>query len=222
MNRKEILHLGVASTFLCAACIIVADRYIALFAESLPDSVPTFFQRGTELLEIVFLWGISKYALGFLLFAAGVGMWIKKSWRKVGNLFLLISLSHMLSRLIAGILKNVFGRLRPFEILESGNWNSQFFEGGGSLPSGHTAHFWGLFLPLMIAFPRFRIPLMIIPIFISLARVVVNDHFFGDVLASLALSAFITYGIIKLFYSKETLHPYYLVNEIKAPENLQK
>ena len=49
-------------------------------------------------------------------------------------------------------------------------------------PSGHGAHFWGLFFPLAFLFPRYRIPFLIIPLFISVARVGVNDHWCSDVL----------------------------------------
>jgi len=43
------------------------------------------------------------------------------------------------------MLKEVFDRLRPFEVIAKENWDSQFFvSGGSSFPSGHAAHFWAL------------------------------------------------------------------------------
>jgi membrane-associated phospholipid phosphatase len=97
-------------------------------------------------------------------------------------------------------LKNVFQRLRPYEAIEAGDWDSKFFGGhGSSFPSGHSAHFWGLFFPLLFLFPRYRLPLLIIPVFISIARIGVNDHWCSDVIASAALAALMTLLFVWLF-----------------------
>jgi membrane-associated phospholipid phosphatase len=99
-----------------------------------------------------------------------------------------------------GALKNVFHRLRPFQVIQAGNWDWKFFgDQGSSFPSGHSAHFWGLFFPLLFLFPRYRLPLLIIPVFISIARVGVNDHWCSDVIASAAVAALLTLFFIWLF-----------------------
>jgi membrane-associated phospholipid phosphatase len=67
-----------------------------------------------------------------------------------------------------------------------------WFAGGNSFPSGHNAFFWGLFLPLIYCFPRLRIPLLLIPLFIALARIDENYHFLSDVLTAIAVAALIT------------------------------
>jgi membrane-associated phospholipid phosphatase len=118
-------------------------------------------------------------------------------------MLLFIGCAQFVTRIAAGTLKGVFERLRPFEVIEAGNWDWNFFGGhGSSFPSGHAAHFWGLFFPLAFLFPRYRIPFLIIPIFISVARVGVNDHWCSDVLASSAIAAAITLFFIWLFRMK--------------------
>ncbi len=68
-----------------------------------------------------------------------------------------------------------------------------WFAGGNSFPSGHNAFFWGLFLPLIYLFPRWRIPLLIVPLFIAFARIDENYHFLSDVLGAIAIAALVTW-----------------------------
>src|SRR5438045_7254340 len=115
-------------------------------------------------------------------------------------MLLFIGAPHVVTRLVAGVLKNVFHRLRPFEVIQAGNWDWKFFgDQGSSFPSGHSAHFWGLFFPLLFLFPRYRLPLLIVPVFISVARVGVNDHWCSDVIASAGLAALFTLAFIWVF-----------------------
>jgi len=89
-------------------------------------------------------------------------------------------------------LKDVFGRQRPYELFAHGDWSQAWFAGGNSFPSGHVSYFWGLFMPLMYLFPRWRVPLLLVPLFIALARIDTSFHFLSDVLASIALAALVT------------------------------
>jgi membrane-associated phospholipid phosphatase len=127
-------------------------------------------------------------------------LFISKASRSIAWILLFVGSVQLVTRLTAGVLKGVFERLRPFEVIQAGNWDWKFFSGhGNSFPSGHSAFFWGLFFPLAYLFPRYRLPLLIVPIFISVARPGVNDHWCSDVIASAGLAAFITLVFIWLF-----------------------
>jgi membrane-associated phospholipid phosphatase len=142
------------------------------------------------------------------MLGAGALLFIAKSTRPAAWMLLFIATTHLVTRVTAGTLKNVFTRLRPFEVIEAGNWDWNFFgERGSSFPSGHSAHFWGLFFPLAFLFPRYRWPLLLIPLFISVARVGVNDHWTSDVIASIAIAAILTLAFIWLFRMKEAHGP---------------
>jgi len=99
----------------------------------------------------------------------------------------------------SSMLKGVFGRLRPFQLLERGDWSHIWFAGGNSFPSGHVAFFGGLFLPLAYLYPKYRIPLLAVPVFIAFARVDENMHFLSDVLGSIALACIVTLIAAVLF-----------------------
>jgi len=97
------------------------------------------------------------------------------------------------------LFKAVFGRLRPYQLLERGDWSHIWFAGGNSFPSGHVAFFWGLFLPLAYLYPKYRIALLAVPVFIAFARIDENVHFLSDVLGSIALACIVTLIAAVLF-----------------------
>lgn len=103
--------------------------------------------------------------------------------------------------------KNAFGRLRPFQVLESGDWSHIWFAGGGSFPSGHGAFYFGLFLPLAaIARPLWlRAVLLAIPIYVVLARIDLARHFLSDVTASALIAAL--YALAASFVLRRWLAP---------------
>jgi membrane-associated phospholipid phosphatase len=139
------------------------------------------------------------------LLGAAALLFIARSTRHLGWILLFVGSTNLVTRLVGGVLKNVFNRLRPFEVIEAGNWDWHFFgDRGSSFPSGHSALFWSLFLPLVFLFPRYRLPLLIIPIFITIARVGVNDHWCSDVIASAGLAALVTFAFAEIFRMKTT------------------
>ncbi|WP_375378222.1 phosphatase PAP2 family protein [Hymenobacter cellulosilyticus] len=63
----------------------------------------------------------------------------------------------------------------------------------GSFPSTHTAVYWSLFLPLALAFPRHRLPLLVFPVLIGLGRLALDMHYLSDVLFSIWLVVLFTF-----------------------------
>ena len=175
--------------------IAFLDPSVARWVAQTPAWMLVAFRQGTTVLEVVFGFPVSKFALGFvLLIAAAVFM---RRRRPLALVLLYVGATHLTARLAAGMLKNVFGRERPFEALP--DYEGAFFVDGSSFPSGHAAHFWSLFFPLALLFPRYRLPLLVLPLFVSVARVAVGDHFLSDVIASAALSALVAWGFAYIF-----------------------
>ena len=90
------------------------------------------------------------------------------------------------------ILKNMIGRPRPKEILWNGTWpfdvtpfaSSSFM----SFPSGHTASTAAIATVLGMAFPAWRVPLVLMVAAVAVARVkTLTSHYAGDVVAGAAL-----------------------------------
>lgn len=200
MNKRQIAYSFLVALVLTLLSIFLFDQPIAAFVERVGGRQSVILQQGTHGLEVASGFPIARYFLTYLLLGASALWFISKSSRPIAWMLLFVACAQLGTRLTAGTLKGVFERLRPFEVIQAGNWDWKFFGGhGNSFPSGHAAHFWGLFFPLAFLFPRYRIPLLIIPLFISVARVGVNDHWCSDVIASAALAALITLAFIWLF-----------------------
>ena len=62
-----------------------------------------------------------------------------------------------------------------------------------SFPSSHTATYFSLCWPLALAFPRWRVPLLVLPGLIALGRLVLGMHYLSDVWFSLWLVVALTF-----------------------------
>ena len=200
MSRRLIVYCILVSLALTLLSIFLFDQPIAAFVQRTGGRSSFILLQGTSFLEVISRFPLAKYALTYALIGAGLILFAWKSTRSAAWMLLFIGCAQFVTRLTAGTLKGVFGRLRPFEVIQANNWDWKFFgDHGNSFPSGHGAHFWGLFFPLAFLFPRYRIPLLIIPVFISVARIGVNDHWCSDVIASIGIAAAITLLFIWLF-----------------------
>lgn len=198
MTNKTFAYLTISFLPVCLLCIFFIDQPLAFFIDSRLQGVQSFFNVLTGYAEIATGFPVSKYLPGFVFLAiAAIILLIDRGLLRA-KLFFFLALTFMFSRFAAGLLKNVFERTRPFDLVETGQFGRTFFiDGGSSFPSGHTAHFWGLFLPLIFLFPKYRIPLLIVPVTIGLGRIIVNDHYPSDVLASVYIAFFFTFALAK-------------------------
>jgi membrane-associated phospholipid phosphatase len=203
MNRRQLSYSVLIAVVLTLLGIFFFDQPIAAFVQHVGGRQSVILQEGTHWLEIVTGQTIDRYLLTYVLLGLAALLFISKTSRSIAWILLFVGAAQVATRLAGGVLKNVFERLRPFQVIEAGNWDWKFFSGhGSSFPSGHSAFFWGLFFPLAYLFPRYRLPLLIAPIFITIARPGVNDHWCSDVIASAGLAAFITLVFIWLFRMK--------------------
>jgi membrane-associated phospholipid phosphatase len=203
MNRRQLAYSVLVALVLTLLGIFFFDQPIAAFVQRVGGRQSMLLQGGTHWLEIGTGQSIDRYFLTYVLLGLGALLFISKASRPIALILLFVGTAQIATRLTAGVLKNVFERLRPFEVIQAGNWDWKFFSGhGNSFPSGHSAFFWGLFFPLAYRFPRYRLPLLIIPVFITIARPGVNDHWCSDVVASAGLAALITLVFTWLFRMK--------------------
>ncbi|MBI4909999.1 MAG: phosphatase PAP2 family protein [Acidobacteria bacterium] len=187
-----LLLCALTASLLCALSIVAIDGPLATALSSVSPDTRRAIQQGVGVIEVLFGFRVSSYLYGGLLIMAGLATFLMKRGSLAWAL-LFVGFSHVTARFAAGILKPPFSRLRPFEAVGGDGWHDVWFaSAGNSFPSGHAVHFWSLFFPLAILFPRHRIALVVLPVLISAARVVVNDHYLSDVLASAALAAVLT------------------------------
>jgi membrane-associated phospholipid phosphatase len=186
-ERRAIRALwttAICFALLAAAGLAGLDRVVA---EAVPAAGPASpWNRGVSLLDMLALRQVGDWLLPFALVLAALLLLVLRATRSIGFPLLYLGLVQLVSYAAADLSKPLLGRLRPSEAAAGGDiW----FAGGNSFPSGHTAFYAGLFLPLVVLFWRLAPLWALPPLFVAAARVMAHDHYLSDVSASLALAA---------------------------------
>jgi membrane-associated phospholipid phosphatase len=199
MTKRALACLAAIAAALALLSIFAFDRYIALAVHASGLENSAFFVDGRRLLDVASgrtLLGshpsISGLLLGGVLLIIGILWWLARRSSFLARALAFTGSVQLATIGCGWLIKDAFGRMRPYLVIVHDSWNHIWFAGGDSFPSGHVAYFWGLFLPLAYLFPKYRIPLLIIPVYIAFARIDENVHFLSDVLGSIALAALVT------------------------------
>lgn len=207
MNRRLLAWVAVVFATLATIGLLGIDRPLAEWVRSSGIEQSQVFAWGLAALD--FISGISLWfwLAGCCTLAIGaVGLALRRNahWPRA---FLAAGIVQMatLETMILG--KDQFGRLRPQQVLESGDWSKVWFTGGGSFPSGHSAFYFGLLLPLAAACPIrwLRNLLIAIPVYVILARVDLAKHFLSDVSTSAVIAAL--YALLVATLARRWLAP---------------
>ena len=208
MVKKTLRPFAYFTALTWAACLLLIlflDRPLALFMHRHMVWARPFFSALTEGADKVhgalmthFL-GVPALFLGFGL-AYVVGRWVLK--RPVATVFLVLLLTHIASVVTSNVLKGVVHRLRPEVLFGSGYSGLGLWATGphsDSFPSTHVTTYLSLFLPLAVAFPRFRVPLLVLPALMLLGRLVLGAHYPSDVWFSvwIVVSYTLLFGLLK-------------------------
>jgi membrane-associated phospholipid phosphatase len=206
MSKRTLAIVAALCAAISLISIFTLDQAIAIGVHNSGFENAAFFVDGRSFLDIFTgrglvgsHVGLGQFLLGSLLIVIGFLWWLARRSSRTARGIVFAGVVQLITIEAAWLIKDVFGRMRPFQLIENNDWNRMWFMGSNSFPSGHNAFFWGLFLPLIYAFPRYRIPLLIVPIFIALARIDENYHFLSDVLASIALAALVTLVAAMIF-----------------------
>ena len=212
MSKRALAITAALCAVISLISIFTLDQTIAMAVHNSGFENAAFFVDGRSFLDIFTgrglvgsHVGLGQFLLGSLFIVAGFVWWLARRSSHAARGIVFAGVVQLVTIELAWLIKDVFGRMRPFQLIEKNDWSQIWFMDSNSFPSGHNAFFWGLFLPLIYAFPRYRIPLLIVPIFIALARIDENYHFLSDVLASIALAAMVTLIAAEIF--ERWLHP---------------
>jgi membrane-associated phospholipid phosphatase len=197
-NKLVLVHAAIGVAAMLAG-LFGLDRIVAEYVHGSGYERLWIFNQGTVLLDTATGKEISKFLIGLLLTGCALGLLVSARTRVLGWSTLFVGLVQLLGTLVTGISKNFFDRLRPFQLLQSGDWSHEWFVDGSAFPSGHAGFYFGLFMPLAYLFPRWRWPLLLTPWFVAIARVNANDHFVSDIAASI-----VVVGALTLLFAKLT------------------
>jgi len=188
MSLRQFLYFTALTVPACLGLILWVDQPAALFFHRHTTWAIPFFDGLTNTVDNAYNWlmmtnagNIPLLFLGLLLAYVG-GRWgLKQPWATV---FLVTLLTHLASTITTNVLKGSVGRLRP-EVLFGAGYEGLGLGRAGpfsdSFPSGHTALSLSLLLPLAVVFPRWRVPLLLLPVLIGVGRWVLGKHYLSDV-----------------------------------------
>ena len=192
---RRFLWLTAVLLPLCALLILLLDQPLARFCHTQLRAVEPFFGALTAATDRAYEVGMKAQLLHVpallltLVVLYLVGRWWLNQPRAA--VFVVVLLTHLASVGTSNVLKGVVRRLRP-EVLFGPGYPDLGFHyphaaHADSFPSTHTAMYFSLFLPLALAFPRLRGPLLVLPVLIGLGRLVMGAHYLSDVLFSVWL-----------------------------------
>lgn len=185
-----VLALAAATGALTVLCILVLDQPLARVLA--PYQPPAFWNAGVDVLEWAILFPLWRYALPVALVVGMLATVGVERWRIHAPMWMFVAGVHLGSRLTVNWFKDATARLRPHQWLKTGTDETFGWEKGISFPSGHVVLFASIALPLAVLFPRSRPVLAIaavVVVFISAARIGVNEHFLSDTLGAITLVA---------------------------------
>lgn len=180
-------------TVFCVIAVLWIDRPLALFLnEHTTEAIVSIFRVVTSLGTIRYLTPVMLVAgLAVGLFSyryARQNGWSGVSIHSLFYVSVWIVLSEIMSATIILTLKVIVGRFRPQLLFREGLYGFSVFGGGHSFPSGHTQVIVAALLPLMILWPRLRLPCAIIIAAVGISRLVLGSHYLSDVVVSIVIT----------------------------------
>jgi len=188
VSLRSFGYFTAATLAACVLLICFLDQPLALFIHRHTGGAVPFFLAYTEGADHFYGW-LLNWRLGplpwpYVLVVAAyvVGRWGLR--RPGASLFLVVLLVHIASQVSSNVLKGVVHRLRPEVLFGAGYEGLGLWASGphnDSFPSSHTAGYLSLFWPLAVAWPRYRLPLLVLPGLIMLGRPILGAHYMSDV-----------------------------------------
>jgi membrane-associated phospholipid phosphatase len=191
---RDVTIAIAISALLTALSIVTIDQPLARMLGGYVQH--GFWDKGIEVLEWTLGLPFFKlFAPVVLVVAMLVAMAVPR-FRVHAPALMVIAGTHVICRFVTNRIKDATGRLRPSEWLAKGG-DETFFRDGIAFPSGHVVLFASIVVPLAIIYPRTR-PLLLIVVFVSLARILVNAHFVSDALGSITLAGLVAWVLASL------------------------
>jgi membrane-associated phospholipid phosphatase len=199
MTLRQFLVFTAISLPACALLILFLDQPLAGFIHGHFTWAAPFFASltaGADAVHEALMAHVVGLPIIFLALglAFAIGRYGLK--RRSATLFLILLLTHEFSMVLANVLKGAVHRFRP-EVQFSGGYAGSGMWAIGphndSFPSFHTAVYFSLFWPLAVAFPKHRVPLLVLPGLVGLGRLVLGAHYLSDVWFSLWLVVALTF-----------------------------
>lgn len=196
------MSLILLAGFVLVALTHLLDAPLAVYVRHSRNGLVRFMAAITDI-------GLSQWYLipaGLLFLAIALIDWEARDrlgrsrlaylFGQAGYAFLAVAVSGI----IGNVIKLLVGRARPRFFEQYGTLSFHPFKPGydfGSFPSGHSTTVGAMAVVLMLWFPRWRLPIALVAVFLVFTRVAARAHYPSDVVAGLFVG-----GLYALFLAR--------------------
>ncbi len=178
-----------------------------------------FFLNITELGNSVWYFVFCIISIIFLFSNKKIKALEIKNGFKNTNLFISVIIFLIVNGLVTQLLKHVIGRARPNHTNFEDGFNFNLFTLNSefhSFPSGHSSTIFMVCLILCKLMPNVKYLLFVFGFIVAFSRVVVNAHFFTDIVAGMIV-AMIVFKSLNLIFEK--FNKRFMIAEIEFVKN---
>jgi membrane-associated phospholipid phosphatase len=210
LNDLTLLDLAVLSLSLIFASLLLLDPFMLERANTLPTGVQAFFRLVTDIGRVNWMLvpAGAALALALVLRLRDRGFRSDAGYGLMAGLFGFVFVSIGGTSLIANLGKGIIGRARPFLFDTDGALEFKLFAFSpeyASMPSGHAANIFAFATVIAILWPRARVPLYTLAVWIAASRVLVGVHYATDVVLGAILGTAFPYFVRDRFAARRWL-----------------
>jgi hypothetical protein len=122
MSRRQLAYSALVAVILTFAGIFFLDQPIAAFVQGAGGRQSPVLLGGTHWLEVAAGLPINRYFLTYLLLGIGALLFVAKNTRRIAWMLIFIATAQLVTRITAGVLKNVFDRLFDQRLFDFGGF----------------------------------------------------------------------------------------------------
>jgi undecaprenyl-diphosphatase len=210
LKDLTLVEQVVLALSLIFASMLLIDPFMLERARALPEEVRDFFKAVTDL-------GKSNWMLVPTATAAAVALVLRKrhggfrnapAYGLIASTIGYVFVSVGGASLIANLAKNIIGRARPklFDLAGPLDFKLFAFQPDyASLPSAHATNIFALATVIAILWPKGRVLLYTVAVWIAASRVLIGQHYVTDVVLGAILGTAVPYLVRDRFAARRWL-----------------
>ena len=201
MNRRFLAGVAAVAALLLVAGLLVVDRPLAEWVHTSGHAGIALLRDTLAVLDAAIGMHVWYWMTATILVVLGLAGTIAGArLRLPPRLAPALLAAGIVQAGTIGVMilgKSTMGRLRPYQVFETGDWTNLWFAGGVSFPSGHASYYFGVFVPLAAAAPRAwqRMALLAVPVFAAVTRIDMSMHFLSDVATPALVAAGLAFAV---------------------------
>jgi len=184
---RRLVAAGAVTLLAAAVCYLFVDIPVARRCQMLSMQTVLFYKKLTAvghstawLIGSASIWAVCQFGIRN---------------RRVAHRAAFVFFAIAVSGIAVNVIKFIFARTRPIELLTHDTFEFRFFDIGyevNSFPSGHACTIGAVFMSFCIVLPRWKAVWVGLGLLLPVTRVLINSHFVSDVMVGLYLGVAIT------------------------------